>query len=52
LVTFAKAKKLNLETCKVHHTAWMLEAMFEAWWRDTITKMDNKIEYDDDDDDK
>lgn len=30
-LTFAKAKKLNLETHK-------LEAMFEAWWQDTITK--------------
>ena len=49
--TFAKAKKLNLETRKVHCIARMLEAIFEAWWQDTITKMDNKIEYDDDDDD-
>ena len=30
-LTFAKAKKLILDTCK-------LEAMFEALWQDTITK--------------
>lgn len=43
-LTFANAKKYNPETHEVHRIAQMLEAIFEAWWKDLTTKMDIKIE--------
>lgn len=45
-LTFANAKKYNPETHDVHRIAQMLEAIFEAWWKDLATKMDIKLEDD------
>lgn len=42
-LTFANAKKYNAKTHEVYHIAQMLEAIFEAWWKDVTTTMDIEV---------